>query len=66
MAKITMQGHDTHGWDTETPETMKDVKAFLNHPHHGEIMIYTDRGEFFLPLGIGNRSGAAEADDWEE
>lgn len=35
MRTITIQGHDRHGWDTETIGTMDDLHAYLLHPHTG-------------------------------
>lgn len=55
MAKMTMQGHDRNGWDTETMESMEDVHAFLMHPHTGKITVYIDGRESVLPAGIGKR-----------
>lgn len=55
MTTITMQGHDRHGWDTETVSTMADVRAYLNHAHRGQISVYVNGVEHILPQGIGVR-----------
>lgn len=55
MVSITLQGHDRHGWDTETVSTMEQVRAYLNHAHRGQISVYVDGKEFVLPAGIGRR-----------
>lgn len=52
---ITIQGHDRHGWDTETIHTLECLKAYLNHPHRGQISVYVDGKEHILPSGIGVR-----------
>lgn len=55
MKTITLQGHDRHGWDTETVGSMEEVRAYLNHAHHGPITVYIDGEAHTLPLGIGKR-----------
>ena len=55
MTAITLQGHDRHGWDTETMESMEDVHAYLEHAHTGTITAYIDGREYTLPAGIGRR-----------
>ena len=55
MVAITLQGHDRHGWDTETVESMEDVRAYLEHAHTGPITAYIDGREYTLPAGIGRR-----------
>ena len=53
--QITLQGHDRHGWDTETVESMEDVRAYLSHPHRGTITAYIGDRMYTLPAGIGRR-----------
>lgn len=55
MVSITLQGHDRHGWDTETVNNMTELRAYLNHPHRGQISVYVDGVEHILPQGIGVR-----------
>lgn len=55
MTTITLQGHDRHGWDTETVESMEDVHAYLEHAHAGPITAYIHGREYTLPAGIGRR-----------
>ena len=55
MTAITLQGHDRHGWDTETVGSMEDVHAYLMHAHTGPITVYTHGREYTLPAGIGRR-----------
>ena len=55
MTAITLQGHDRHGWDTETVESMDDIHAYLEHAHTGTITAYIDGREYTLPTGIGRR-----------
>lgn len=57
MATVTLQGHDRHGFDTETCHDMAEVMTYLNHAHRGTILAYTPRGTFVVPLGIGRRYG---------
>jgi hypothetical protein len=52
---IIVQGHDRHGWDTETIADMECLKAYLNHPHRGQISVYINGVEHILPSGIGVR-----------
>lgn len=55
MTAITLQGHDSHGWDTETMESMDDIHAYLEHAHTGSITAYIHGREYTLPAGIGRR-----------
>ena len=55
MTAITLQGHDRHGWDTETVESMDDIHAYLEHAHTGPITVYIDGREYTLPMGIDRR-----------
>ena len=55
MPTIVIQGHDRHGWDTETIQTLECLKAYLRHPHKGRISVYVDGVEHILPSGIGVR-----------
>lgn len=55
MVAITIQGHDRHGWDTETIDNMEDLHAYLMHPHKGTMTAYVDGREFTVPAGIGKR-----------
>lgn len=55
MTTITLQGHDRHGWDTETVESMDDIHAYLEHAHTGPITAYICGREYTLPAGIGRR-----------
>lgn len=55
MRQITLQGHDRHGWDTETIDNMECLRAYLNHPHRGQISVYVNGVEHILPSGIGVR-----------
>lgn len=55
MTKIVIQGHDRHGWDTETVSNMDEIHAYLNHAHTGQISVYVDDVEHILPQGIGKR-----------
>lgn len=55
MVAITIQGHDRHGWDTETVESMDDIHAYLEHAHAGPITSYICGREYTLPMGIGRR-----------
>lgn len=55
MTTITIQGHDRHGWDTETVGSMEDVHAYLSHPRRGTITAYVDGREHTVPAGIGRR-----------
>ena len=55
MTAITLQGHDRHGWDTETMESMEDVRAYLMHAHTGPITVYIGDRTYALPMGIGRR-----------
>ena len=55
MTAITLQGHDRHGWDTETMESMDDIHAYLMHAHTGPITAYIHGREYTLPAGIGRR-----------
>ena len=58
MRTIVMQGNDWNGWDTETCHNMEDVKAFLRHPHCGDIHAYIDgcwEKHFLVPAGLGVR-----------
>lgn len=58
MKTIVLQGHDRHGFDTETCYNMEDVKAYLRHPHHGNIHAYIDgcwEKHFLVPEGLGVR-----------
>lgn len=52
---IIIQGHNRHGWDTETISDMECLKAYLHHPHRGQISVYIDGVEHVLPSGIGVR-----------
>ena len=53
--QITLQGHDRHGWDTETVGSMEEVRAYLSHPHRGTITAYVDGREYTVPAGIVRR-----------
>ena len=55
MTAITLQGHDRHGWDTETIESMEDVRAYLEHTHTEPITVYIGDRTYALPMGIGRR-----------
>ena len=55
MTTITLQGHDRHGWDTETVDSMEDVHACLEHAHAGPINVYIGDRKYNLPEGIGRR-----------
>lgn len=55
MTTITIQGHDRHGWDTETMESMDDIHAYLMHAHTGPITAYIGDRVYTLPAGIGRR-----------
>ena len=55
MTTITLQGHDRHGWDTETVESMDDIHAYLEHAHTGPITVYIGDRMYTLPMGIGRR-----------
>ena len=55
MTAITLQGHDRHGWDTETVESMDDIHAYLEHAHTGPITAYIGDRAYTLPMGIGRR-----------
>ena len=55
MTAITLQGHDRHGWDTETVESMDDIHAYLEHAHTGPITAYIGDRMYNLPTGIGRR-----------
>lgn len=52
---VTLQGHDRHGWDTETVGTMEEVHAYLLHPHRGPVTVYIEGVGHVLPRGIGRR-----------
>lgn len=52
---IIIQGHDRHGWDTETVGSMDEIHAYLRHAHTGQISVYVDKIEYILPSGIGTR-----------
>lgn len=65
MRTIVMQGNDWNGWDTETCHNMEDVKAYLRHPHIGDIHAYVDgcwEKHFLVPRGLGKRVEL----DWED
>ena len=55
MTAITLQGHDRHGWDTETVESMENIHAYLEHAHTGSITAYIGDRTYTLPMGIGRR-----------
>lgn len=55
MPSIVIQGHDRHGWDTETIQTLECLNAYLRHPHRGQISVYINGVEHILPQGIGVR-----------
>lgn len=55
MRTIIMQGHDRKGFDTERCYNMEDVKAYLRHPHHGDIIAHIDGKEIIVPKGLGAR-----------
>lgn len=66
MRTIVMQGHDWRGFDTETCYNMEEVKAYLRHPHHGNIHAYIDgcwEKHFLVPEGLGVRVRKPE---WHE
>lgn len=55
MTSINLQGHDRHGWDTETVDNMEDVHAYLMQAHAGPITVYIGDKVYTLPVGIGRR-----------
>lgn len=63
MDRVKIQGHTRTGWDTEPVTSMDEVHTYLAHPHHGEIFVYTPRGEFVLPHGYGRRVEYDPMDD---
>lgn len=62
MKTIVLQGHDRHGWDTESVSSMDDVHAYLRHPHSGEITAYIDGKPHRVPQKVGKRYRSAKDD----
>lgn len=68
MKTIVLQGHDWNGFDTETCHNMEDVKAYLRHPHCGNIHAYIDgcwEKHFLVPVGLGVRYERKRIDEVE-